>query len=79
MSRVVKSINDAKLSEAAAACPMNCFRKDGNSFVISPDACIDCGVCQTVVDEGIIVEDSEADEAMINFNREKSEKWQPAQ
>jgi ferredoxin len=79
MPRVVKNTNDAKLAEASAACPMNCFRKDGDSFVINPDECIDCGVCQTVVDEGIIVEDSEADEAIINFNREKSGKWQPAQ
>ncbi|MDR2778112.1 MAG: hypothetical protein LBB13_01220 [Rickettsiales bacterium] len=79
MPRVVKSVSDAKLAEAAETCPMNCFRKDGNSFVIDQNACIDCGVCQTMVDEGVIVEDSDADESTINFNREKSEKWQPAQ
>jgi NAD-dependent dihydropyrimidine dehydrogenase PreA subunit len=78
MSRVVKSVSDVKLTEAAEACPMSCFRREENSFVINPEECIDCGVCQTVVDEGVIIDDTEADETAINFNREKSEKWQPA-
>jgi NAD-dependent dihydropyrimidine dehydrogenase PreA subunit len=79
MPRVVKITGDSRLGEAAASCPVNCFRKEGNSFVVDPDLCIDCGVCQTIVEEGVIFEDSEADEKDVNFNKEKSKIWQPAQ
>ncbi|MDR2777834.1 MAG: hypothetical protein LBB24_03635 [Rickettsiales bacterium] len=79
MPRVVVKNSDASLEEASASCPANCFRKDGKMFVIDPDECIDCGVCQSIVDDGVILEDSEAEENAINFNREKSKKWQPAQ
>lgn len=47
--------------------------------MIDPDECIDCGVCQSIVDEGVILEDSEATESAATFNREKSKQWQPAQ
>lgn len=79
MPRVVKKREDEKLEEASEACPVNCFRKNNNSYVIDPDLCIDCGVCQTIVDEGVILEDIETDEESIDFNREKAAEWEPAQ
>ncbi|GHU28478.1 hypothetical protein FACS1894152_6200 [Bacilli bacterium] len=79
MPRVIQKVSDAKLEEASESCPVNCFRKEGSSFVIDPDECIDCGVCQSIVDEGVILEDGESDSKSIDFNRENSKKWQPAQ
>ncbi|MDR1425893.1 MAG: hypothetical protein LBI70_02780 [Rickettsiales bacterium] len=79
MPRVVIKNKDADLEEASASCPVNCFRKDNDMFVIDPNECIDCGVCQSIVSGGVILEDSESDEDAINFNREQSKKWQPAQ
>ncbi|MDR3078513.1 MAG: hypothetical protein LBU15_00540 [Rickettsiales bacterium] len=79
MPRVVIKNSDSSLEEASVSCPANCFRKEGERFVIDPDECIDCGVCQSIVDEGVILEDSEATESAATFNREKSKQWQPAQ
>ncbi|MDR1495183.1 MAG: hypothetical protein LBI29_04100 [Rickettsiales bacterium] len=79
MPRVVIKNDNPGLEEASVSCPINCFRKNGKQFVINPDECIDCGVCQSIVDMGVILEDSEAGESAISFNREKSEQWQPAQ
>lgn len=79
MSRVVIDTTNANLEEAAMSCPCNCFRKNNGEFVIDGNQCIDCGVCQTVVDEGVIVEDGEADDAKIQYNNENAEKWEPAQ
>lgn len=78
MPRVVVKVTDKKLSEAAESCPVNSFRKNEDSYVIDPDVCIDCGVCQSVADEGVILDDSEASQENIDFNREKSSEWEPA-
>ena len=79
MSRVIIDTKNTGLEEASAACPCNCFKKNGNEFVIDGSQCIDCGVCQTVVDEGVIVEDSEANEDAINYNNNNAEQWEAAQ
>ena len=72
MPRVVVK-RDADLTNAAKACPVQCFHKcPENIFVIDPDECIDCGVCQMESPEGAIVNDSEASEADKKFNAEKS-------
>lgn len=79
MPRVVVDRTNSGLEEAAMSCPCNCFRKNGNEFVIDGSQCVDCGVCQTVVAENVIVEDSEASDDDKKYNDENSEKWEPAQ
>lgn len=78
MPRIVEKKDDVKIQEAAESCPVNCFRKNNNEYVIDPDLCIDCGVCQTIVDEGVILDDVSASQESIEFNREKSKEWEPA-
>lgn len=78
MSRVVVNRTDSALQEAAESCPVSCFRKNNGEYVIDGSQCIDCGVCQTLVAEGSILEDSEANEADTNFNNEKAGEWESA-
>ncbi|MBR2141133.1 MAG: hypothetical protein IJ853_02150 [Rickettsiales bacterium] len=79
MPRVVVKTKDSKLEEAAMSCPCNCFRKNSGEFVIDASQCIDCGVCQTIVDEGVILEDSEADSSNIEYNNSHAGEWESAQ
>ena len=78
MPRVIEKRNDSKLQEAAESCPVGCFKKNQNTYVIDPEMCIDCGVCQTIVDEGVILDDSSASQESIEFNTEKAKEWDPA-
>ena len=78
MPRVIEKRDDDKIQEAAESCPVNCFKKNDGLYVIDPDTCIDCGVCQTIVDEGVILDDIDASQESIDFNREKSKEWEPA-
>jgi ferredoxin len=75
MSKVVVQIDNASLAEAATSCPVDCFRQQLQSCVINPDECVDCGLCQTIVKDGIILDDIQASEKDVNFNREKSLEW----
>lgn len=79
MPRVVIDTKNENLAEAAASCPCGCFKKNNNEFVIDANTCIDCGVCQTVVNEGVILEDSEANEENVKYNNDNAEKWDSAQ
>ena len=80
MARVViKTANLSDLVQAPEVCPVRAFRKGPNDeLVIDPNTCIDCGVCQTVVPEGAIMSDDEADEASITYNAANSEEWPEA-
>ena len=78
MPRVVVNRTDSALQEAAESSPVSCFRKNNGEYVIDGSQCIDCGVCQTLVAEGSILEDSEANEADTNFNNEKAGEWESA-
>jgi len=80
MTRVVVETDFEGLEDVASSCPVNAFRqaKDGR-MVIDPAECIDCGVCQSEVPEGVIVEESEASAKDIEFNADHAEKWKPVQ
>ena len=78
MPRVVVNRSDSALQDAAESCPVSCFRKNNGEYVIDGSQCIDCGVCQTIVDEGVILDDVDASQESIDFNREKSKEWEPA-
>lgn len=73
MPRVIVKRDNEKLEEASGSCPIGCLKKVGNEYVIDPSQCIDCGVCQSVVDEGVIVEDGEASDEDKKYNEEKSQ------
>lgn len=80
MARVVLDYKAENLEDAAFSCPVNAFRKSlKGEFVIHPDECIDCGVCQSIVEEGIIDETDNADEAIVKYNAENSELWEKVQ
>jgi NAD-dependent dihydropyrimidine dehydrogenase PreA subunit len=72
MSRVVVKRTDSSLEEASLSCPVGAFKKSGEEFVIDPNLCIDCGVCQSVVEEGVILEDGEADAEDVSYNENKT-------
>jgi ferredoxin len=73
MARVIIKRTDGGLQVACDSCPVGCIKNVGNEFVIDQDSCIDCGVCQSLVDEGVIVEDSDASEQDILYNKEKAQ------
>lgn len=75
MPRVVIDRKNANLEDAGLSCPCGCFRKNNGEYVIDPNSCIDCGVCQTVAGEAIL-EDTEASEEDVNFNAENADKWE---
>ncbi len=80
MPRVVVNKKGPNLEEAGMTCPVNCFRKSlQGEFVIDPNECIDCGVCQVIVDNGDILTDAEANEKDIEFNRANAKEWDPVQ
>lgn len=80
MARVVIiGKNQNELVQAPEVCPVMAFRRGPNGeLVIDPNICIDCGVCQTVVPEGAILPDDEADDASILFNETNSQEWPEA-
>ena len=79
MPRVVVNKNSPKLPDAAGVCPVSAYRKGPNGeLVIDPTVCIDCGVCQSEVDDGDILEDSEASKEDIDYNANNASKWEEA-
>ena len=65
-----------KYTDCVEVCPVDCFYEGENTLVISPEECIDCGVCEPECPIEAILPDTvpEADK-WIEMNREYSEKW----
>ena len=65
-----------KYTDCVEVCPVDCFYEGENMLVISPDECIDCGVCEPECPIDAILPDSDqkADQ-WIEFNKDYSEKW----
>ncbi|MBL4805408.1 MAG: ferredoxin family protein [Alphaproteobacteria bacterium] len=65
-----------KYTDCVEVCPVDCFYEGENMLVISPDECIDCGVCEPECPIDAILPDSDAEaEKWLELNREYSEKW----
>ena len=62
--------------DCVEVCPVDCFYIGENFMVISPDECIDCGVCVPECPADAIVEDSEPEaEDWIEINDKFSQIW----
>ncbi len=65
-----------KYTDCVEVCPVDCFYEGENMLVISPDECIDCGVCEPECPIDAILPDTEdGAEKWVELNREYSEKW----
>ena len=60
-------------------CPVDCFYEGENMLVISPDECIDCGVCEPECPVDAIVPDTNLKdgelETWLNINTKYSNIW----
>ena len=65
-----------KYMDCVEVCPVDCFYEGENMLVISPDECIDCGVCEPECPAAAIISDTapEADK-WLEVNRDYSTKW----
>jgi ferredoxin len=43
---VIENCIKCKYTDCVEVCPVDCFYEGENMLVISPDECIDCGVCE---------------------------------
>ncbi|MDR1499062.1 MAG: hypothetical protein LBS34_02125 [Rickettsiales bacterium] len=72
MPKVIVKRTDKDLGEAMDSCPVGAFKKNGNEYVINPGACVDCGVCQSLVGGGVILDSDEAEQSDIDYNEKNS-------
>tara|TARA_B100000700_G_C14860738_1_gene768522 strand:+ start:683 stop:1024 length:342 start_codon:yes stop_codon:yes gene_type:complete len=68
-----------KLMDCVEVCPVDCFYEGENMLVISPEECIDCGVCEPECPVDAIVADTsyekEDKEKWLKINKEFSKVW----
>jgi len=65
-----------KYTDCVDVCPVDCFYEGENMLVISPDECIDCGVCEPECPIEAILPDTDPEaEKWLELNAEYSEKW----
>lgn len=65
-----------KYTDCVEVCPVDCFYEGENMLVISPEECIDCGVCEPECPiEAIIPDSTPEGEKWVALNQEYSEKW----
>ncbi len=56
---VTENCIKCKYMDCVEVCPVDCFYEGENMLVISPDECIDCGVCEPECPAEAIVPDTE--------------------
>lgn len=65
-----------KYTDCVEVCPVDCFYEGENMLVISPDECIDCGVCEPECPiEAILPDTDDNAEKWVEINRKYSEEW----
>jgi len=73
---VTEACIKCKYMDCVEVCPVDCFYEGENMLVISPDECIDCGVCEPECPAEAILPDTEGDaEKWLELNTEYSAKW----
>ncbi len=63
-----------KFQDCVEVCPVDAFYEGENMLVISPEHCIDCGVCEDECPADAILPEQMAPE-WIELNRQFSEIW----
>ena len=65
-----------KLMDCVEVCPVDCFYEGENMLVISPEECIDCGVCEPECPVDAIVPDTLSNiDQWVELNKKYSEIW----
>ena len=65
-----------KYMDCVEVCPVDCFYEGKVMLVISPDECIDCGVCEPECPSEAIIPDTDpGHEKWLELNRTYAEKW----
>lgn len=65
-----------KYMDCVEVCPVDCFYEGENMLVISPNECIDCGVCEPECPAEAILPDTEPGlEKLLELNAIYAEKW----
>lgn len=65
-----------KYTDCVEVCPVDCFYEGENTLVISPEECIDCGVCEPECPiEAILPDTDSKGETFVEMNRKYSEIW----
>jgi ferredoxin len=73
---VTEACIKCKYMDCVEVCPVDCFYAGENMLVISPDECIDCGVCEPECPVDAILPDSESGmERWLEVNRDYAAKW----
>jgi ferredoxin len=73
---VTESCIKCKFMDCVEVCPVDCFYAGENMLVISPDECIDCGVCEPECPaEAILPDSDDKAAAWLEKNRELSAAW----
>jgi len=73
---VTESCIRCKYMDCVEVCPVDCFYEGENMLVISPDECIDCGVCEPECPAEAIMPDTEDNtERWVELGQKYSEVW----
>lgn len=76
---VTENCIKCKYTDCVEVCPVDCFYEGPNFLVISPDECIDCGVCITECPVSAIVQDDDKKvkdvDKWFDLNSRLSKKW----
>ena len=76
---VTENCIKCKYTDCVTVCPVDCFYEGPNFLVISPDECIDCGICiPECPANAIITEDDKNFENIqewLEINSKYSRKW----
>lgn len=73
---VVENCIKCKYQDCVEVCPVDCFYEGENFLVISPDECIDCGVCEPECPAEAILPDTEPNlDKWLEINTKYAKKW----
>lgn len=67
-----------KYTDCVEVCPVDCFYEGPNMLVISPDECIDCGLCEPECPVKAIMSEDDLPENLADFkelNARLAKKW----
>ena len=64
---VTDSCIECKHTDCVEVCPVDCFYEGENFLVISPDECIDCGLCEPECPIDAIFSEDELPQDQIEF------------